>query len=83
MNTWIALHTHTHTHTHTQSVSKLQRRKHYFGSLVVVVVIVIVDQSFLTVCDPTDCSPPGSSAYGVSQAKNLEWVTIPFYRGSS
>ena len=76
MNTWIAL------HTHTQSVSKLQKRKLYFGSLVVVLV-VIVAQLFLAVFDPTDCSPPGSSVYGVSQAKNLEWITIPFSMGSS
>jgi len=31
-------------------------------------------------CDPTDCSPPGSSVHGILQ---LEWVAIPFSRGSS
>ena len=30
-----------------------------------------------------DCSPPGSSAHGISQARILEWVAIPFSRGSS
>ena len=30
-----------------------------------------------------DCSPPGSSLYGILQAKILEWVAIPFSRGSS
>ena len=27
-----------------------------------------------------DCSPPGSSVHGISQARILEWVTISFYR---
>ena len=33
--------------------------------------------------DPMDCSLPGSSVYGVSQARMLEWVAISFSRGSS
>ena len=32
---------------------------------------------------PLDHSPPGSSVYGFSQARILEWVAIPFSRGSS
>ena len=36
-----------------------------------------------TLCKPTDCSPPGSSVHGVLQAGILEWVAIPFSRGSS
>ena len=35
------------------------------------------------VCDPLDCCPPGSSVHGISQARILEWVAIPFSRGSS
>ena len=31
-------------------------------------------QSCLTLCDPMDCSPPGSSVYGISQARILMWV---------
>ena len=31
-------------------------------------------QSFATLCDPMDCSPPGSSVHGVSQARILEWA---------
>ena len=34
-------------------------------------------------CDPMDCSPPGSSVHGIPQARILEWVAIPFFRGSS
>jgi len=41
-------------------------------------IIVKVAQSFLTLCDPRDCSPPGSSAHGILQARTLEWVTISF-----
>ena len=36
-----------------------------------------------TFCDPVDCSPPGSSVHGISQARILEWVAISFSRGSS
>ena len=32
----------------------------------------------LTLCDPMDCRPPGSSVHGISQARILEWVTISF-----
>ena len=44
---------------------------------------VSTTQSCLTLCDPTDCSPPGSSVHGILQARTLEWVAIPFSRGSS
>ena len=37
----------------------------------------------LTLCDPTDCSLPGSSVPGILQAKILEWVAILSCRGSS
>ena len=40
-------------------------------------------QSCLTLCDPTDCSPPVSFVRGISQARILEWVAISFSRGSS
>ena len=42
-----------------------------------------VTQSCLTLCDPIDCSLPGSSLHGVLQARVLEWVAISFSRGSS
>ena len=34
-------------------------------------------------CDPMDCSPPGSSVHRILQARVLEWVAISFSRGSS
>ena len=44
---------------------------------------VLVAQSCLTLCNPMDCSLPGSSVHGIFQARILEWVAIPFSRGSS
>ena len=35
-----------------------------------------------TLCNPMDCSPPGSSVYEIVQARILEWVVMPFFRGS-
>ena len=46
-------------------------------------VKVLVIQSCLTLCEPMDCSPPGSSVHGILQAGILEWVVMPFSRGSS
>ena len=37
-------------------------------------------QSCLTLWDPLDCNPPGSSVHGISQARILEWVAISFSR---
>ena len=37
-----------------------------------------VAQLCLTLRDPMDCSPPGSSVHGISQAKVLEWGAIAF-----
>ena len=39
--------------------------------------------SHVRLCDPRDCSPPGFSGHGILQAKILEWVVMPFSRGSS
>ena len=50
---------------------------------VLVVVVVLVAQGCPILCNPTDCSPPGSSVHEILQARILEWVVIPFSRGSS
>ena len=42
-----------------------------------------VTQSCLTLCNPMDCSLPGSSVHGISQARISEWVAISYSRGSS
>ena len=36
-----------------------------------------------TLCDPMDCSLPGSSVHGLFQAKLLEWIAISYSRGFS
>ena len=48
-----------------------------------VYMCVLVAKSCLTLCDPMDCGPPGSSVHGILQARILEWVAISFSRGSS
>ena len=62
--------TYTNTHTHTYT-------------LCVCVHTCSVSQSRPTLCNPMDCSLPGSSVQGILQARILEWVAVPFSRGSS
>ena len=44
---------------------------------------MLVSQSCLSLCNPMDCSPPGSSVRGIQQAGIQEWIATPFSRGSS
>ena len=48
-----------------------------------VLLCVLLTPSCLILCNPMDCSLPGSFVYGILQARILEWVTIPFSKGSS
>ena len=43
----------------------------------------LVTKSCLTLCDPLDCSPPGSSVCRILQTRILQWVAISFSWGSS
>ena len=43
----------------------------------------LCSQSSLTLCDPVNCSPSGSSIYGILQTRILEWIAISYSRGSS
>ena len=43
----------------------------------------LVPQLYMTLCDPMNCSLPGSSVHGISQARILEWVAISSSKGSS
>ena len=43
----------------------------------------LVAQSGPILCDPMDCSPPGSSVHEIPQARTLEWAAIASSRGSS
>ena len=49
----------------------------------VIVCACSVVQSCLTLCDPMDCSPPGSSDHGIFQERILEWTAISTFRRSS
>ena len=46
-------------------------------------VKVLITQFWPTLCDPMDWGFPGSSIQGILQARILEWIAIPFFRGSS
>ena len=50
--------------------------------ILVCVHVCSVIQSHLTLWNPVDCSPPGSSVHGILQARILEWVAISSSRGS-
>ena len=43
-------------------------------------VLCLVAQSCLTLCNPTDCNPPGSSVHGGSPGRLLEWIAMTFPR---
>ena len=47
------------------------------------VCVCLLDQSCLTLCDPMDCKPLGSSVHEIFQARILEWVVISYSRQSS
>ena len=40
---------------------------------------LVCAQSCLTLCDPMNCSPPGSSVHRIFQARILEWVAISYF----
>ena len=77
----VSIHTHAHEsesvdlHTHTKVKVKVLICTHSHKSE------SEVAQSCLTLCDPVDCSPPGSSVHGSLQARILEWVAVPSSRG--
>ena len=53
------------------------------ASVAITIMKVKVAQSCPTLCNPMDCSPPGSCVHGILQARILEWVAMPSSRGSS
>ena len=46
-------------------------------------VKVLIAKSYLTLCHPMEYSLPASSVHGILQARMLDWVAIPFFRGPS
>ena len=51
-------------------MARIRQDKH------LIMAVVLVAQLWPTVCDPMDCSPPGSSVHGLLQTRILEWVAI-------
>ena len=67
------------THPSAWSLHSVARAEYYWAMIFFIYcVCVLVTQSCLTLCDPMRCILPGSSVHGVSQARILEWVAIPF-----
>ena len=50
----------------------------WLGQIIIIESESEVTQWCLTLCDPVDCSPPGSPIPGILQARTLEWVAISF-----
>ena len=51
--------------------------------IAIIICVCSVTRSYLTFCNPMNCSPPGFSVHEISQAIILEWVAISFSRRSS
>ena len=82
-NTWSVMYLQSHP---SRSPSPLYRSSSNLRlsrcSHVVMHEHIPVAKSRLILCDPMDCSLPGSSAHGILQARILEWVAMPSSRGS-
>ena len=51
--------------------------------MIPIICACMLSRFSLTLCNPMDCSPPGSSVDGIRQGRILEWVAMPSSRGSS
>ena len=74
---------HTHTqHTHTHTLTHTHRDGGHQLTPVGAYVLCLVAQYCLTLYNPMDCIPPGSSVHRILQARILEWVSLPSSKGS-
>ena len=64
------------------NISEIAQSSLLGACVCVCVCVCVVAQSCLTLCDPMDCSPPGSSLHRIFQARILEWVANSYSRGS-
>ena len=53
-----------------------------FAGHAIIILSLTMTNACPTLCDPRDCSPPGSSVHGTLRARRLEWVAMPSSRGS-
>ena len=69
--------------THIRSIchKKAARGNFISGHPIEPWVCVSFTQLCPILCDPMDCSLPGSSVHGILQARILEWIAIPFFKG--
>ena len=58
---------------------KVNRIKKLKNDVLMYICCYLVTKSCLTLCDPVDCSPPGFSIHGISQARILEWIASSFW----
>ena len=75
------VHTNTCTLMFVHNCQNLEATKIAFSRWID--VEMLITQSHLILCDPMDCSSPGSPVRGILQTRILEWVAISFSRGSS
>ena len=73
--------------SHVNGALHIYEALYYFTCIILFtppnLAVCLVAQLWLTLCDPIDCSPPGSYVHGVLQARILEWVAMSSSRGSS
>ena len=74
---WLAI-----VHRVAQSWTQ-QKQVSMHAVIVDVVAVVLATKSCLTLLEPHDCSPPGSSVHGILQVRIPEWVAISFSREPS
>ena len=51
--------------------------RYHWKQLIFLLLLKRLPHSYMTLCHPMDCNPPGSSVYGIFQARIQEWVAIP------
>ena len=64
---------------YTHSKTKEQETSYLEPSIISWVDMCSVTQLYLTLCDPMDYSPPGSSAHGIFQVRILEWGASSYF----
>ena len=77
---------HARFHVNNAEAIFLNLQENWSSYIIVLILSVskmLVSQSSPTLCSTLDCSPPGSSAHRILQVRVLEWVAMPFSRGSS